>query len=268
VLDGVFVDGGEGGLPQFVDSSAPREDELHDILQQVWEKMTRYLKKKGYLGNDVEEELSATDRWFLWSLQEPSGLMPTRVPARGTGVEYRGFSIHAGVTVARGDRKGREQLCRYVARPPFAEDQLRLTPDGRIDFTLRSPARNGQRVITLEPLQLMRRLAWLIPPPGRHQMTYSGILAPAAKRRREVVPRPPPQIQLVFPIENMRPERHRFRPKWAQLLAKVYSVDPERCPWCGGRLRPIGAVTNPREAERQLTRIQGARAPPQSAFCF
>lgn len=64
-------------------------------------------------------------------------------------------------------------------------------------------------------------------------MTYAGILAPAAKRRRQVVPRPSPQIRLVFPVENMRPEArsatrcnaqslpHRERPK----PAKERSVD-------------------------------------------
>jgi hypothetical protein len=270
VLDGVFVNGDEAEPMRFIDAPPPTEQELLVIAQDVCEKMIRYLKKKGYLEEDTADAMTATERWFLRGLAEPSGLMPTRMAPTGSGVEFRGFSVHAGVTVARGNKRGREQLCRYVARPPFAEEQFRMKPDGRVELTLRSPARNGQSCITLEPLQLMRRLAWLVPPPGRHQVSYAGILAPAAKHRLLVVPRSPPSIQLAFPLENMRPERLSFRPSWAQLLARVYSIDAERCPGCGDRLRPIGAVTDPIEAERHLARLERARAqdPPQRRFLF
>jgi hypothetical protein len=136
--------------------------------------------------------------------------------------------------------------------------------------TLRKPANNGQRKIFLEPVRFLRKLAWLVPPPGRHMLRYGGILAPAAKRRPRVVPRPPPQIQLVFPIENMRPKRQSFRPGWAALLARTFGVDAERCPRCGGRMRPIGAITDPTEARRALEHMRppSARDPPQRALAL
>ena len=263
VLDGVFLNDDDGVAMRFIACPPPTAGDLLDLAKEVLEKLTRFLEKGGYLLEHAEDDRSLTDRWFLRGLAEPSMFTPSRIV--GSALEYGGFSIHAGVTVAQGDKRGREQLCRYVTRPGFAEDQLRMTDDGRVELTLRKPSKNGQRIVLLEPLALLRRLSWLVPPPRQHQLRYSGILASAAKQRREVVPRPPPQIQLAFPIENMRPERQTFRLSWAKLLARVYNLDAERCPKCGGRLRPIGAVTDPPEAQRHLARLEArnARGPPQ-----
>src|SRR5262245_44949269 len=37
-----------------------------------------------------------------------------------------GFDLHANVWVGANDRAGLERLCRYVLRPPFAQERLRL----------------------------------------------------------------------------------------------------------------------------------------------
>ncbi len=72
-------------------------------------------------------------------------LAPTQVyETPSSGIELGGFSVHAAVTVPAHDKKRRIELCRYVARPPFAEDQLRATEDGRIALTLRRKAKSGK----------------------------------------------------------------------------------------------------------------------------
>lgn len=269
-LDGVFVKDHEAEAPRFVPAPPPKLHDLLKITREVYEKVTRFLRKAGYLGDEDRQE-TPLDRWYLRSFREPALRSPTRLVLESTGVEYGGFSLHAGVTVAKDDKVGREQLCRYVTRPPFAEDQLRGLPDGRVQLTLRRPARNGQRTILLEPLQFLRRLAWLVPPPRRHQLIYTGILAPRAKWRPQIVLRPP-QIQLAFPCENLRPQRRSFRPSWAQLIARVYDLDSQRCPVCGGPLRIIGAVTSPDQARAHLARLgtvaTRARDPPQLRLAF
>ena len=53
---------------------------------------------------------------------------------------------------------------------------------------------------------------------------------------------------------------------------EVYDIDAERCPQCGGKVRPVGAVTDPMEAQRFLDSFVGSihvRGPPhQLAFPF
>jgi hypothetical protein len=268
VLDGVFTHEADDEVPVFHPCPEPTDRDLLEVAKRVFERMGKFLEKEGYLTGDEHDEPTSLDRWFLRGLGEPSMLTTTgRVDVRQSGVEYGGFSIHAGVTAERGDLVGRERLCRYAARPPLAEDQLRRLEDGRIELTLRRPANNGQRAIVLEPLRLLRRLCWLVPPPRQHQVRYHGILAPAAKLRRDVVPKPPPDLQLVFPIQNIFPRKTEYRVPWATLLKKVYDVDGQCCPSCGATMRPIGAVVHPDEAQRTLRAMgPSARDSPQLAL--
>jgi Putative transposase len=264
ILDGVFAKNEATGEVVFHSCPAPTNRDLLELGKSVFQRMQRYLQKEGYLDGDDDNEPSALDRWFLRSLHEPSLLTPTHTfDLKKSGVQFGGFSIHAGVAVSRNDQEGRLKLCRYVARPPLADEQLRRLDDGRIELTLRTPAKNGQRKILLEPLRLLRRLCWLVPPPRQNQVRYHGVLAARSKLRSEVVPRPEPELQLAFPIQNMLPEKKSYRVAWAILLKRVYDVDALLCPSCAARLRPVGAVLSPTKATAQIHMPSSARDPPQ-----
>ncbi len=58
-----------------------------------------------------------------------------------------GFDLHADVAVRAGDRRRLEHVCRYILRPPVAQEALELTPDGRVRLRLRRPWRDGTRAI-------------------------------------------------------------------------------------------------------------------------
>jgi hypothetical protein len=47
----------------------------------------------------------------------------------------------------------------------------------------------------------------------------------------------------------------------------LFDVDTERCPACGGRLRPVGAVARREEARHRAAGLSvlGARGPPGAA---
>jgi len=47
----------------------------------------------------------------------------------------------------------RRHLCRYILRPPIAQEALELTPEGKILLRLRRPWSDGTRGIRLEPGQ-------------------------------------------------------------------------------------------------------------------
>jgi hypothetical protein len=55
-----------------------------------------------------------------------------------------GFDLHANVWVSANDRAGVERLCRYVLRPPFAQERLRLRGDGRIALELKRAWHDGR----------------------------------------------------------------------------------------------------------------------------
>ena len=262
VIDGVYTREDHEQALTFHPCPAPSSRDLLNVAQRVFQKMEGYLRAEGYLCDHGEEqELTATDQWYQRSIGESSGLEKIPRLIQGDDTTCGGFTVHAGVHVPAGDKGRREQLCRYAARPPFAEDQFRELKDGRIKFTMRRPAKNGQTSILLGPHQLMRRLAWLVPPPRQHQVRFHGLLAPAAIWRPEVIPRPPPRIQPMLPSLDVAGSR-RKRIAWAQLLRRVYDIDAERCVRCGGRLRVVEAVTDPDRAAQVRDVAMLARAPP------
>jgi hypothetical protein len=98
-----------------------------------------------------------------------------------------GVSLHAGVAVPARDRRRLERRCRYVARPPIASERLSAQDDGRLLYRLKRRWRDGTTHFVFEPVELVERIAALIPPPRAHQVRYHGELAPAARRRARVV---------------------------------------------------------------------------------
>jgi len=62
-----------------------------------------------------------------------------------------GFSLHTGLNLEPAQREQLERLCRYVSRPPVAEDRLAVTPSGHVRYTLKTPYRDGTTHIVLEP---------------------------------------------------------------------------------------------------------------------
>jgi hypothetical protein len=73
-----------------------------------------------------------------------------------------------------------ERLARYAGRPPLATERLSLLPDGRLLYRLKRRWRDGTTHVIYEPLELMERLAALVPPPRFNVTRYYGVLAPAA----------------------------------------------------------------------------------------
>jgi hypothetical protein len=54
-----------------------------------------------------------------------------------------GFSLHAGVDIAASEGEKLERLCRYVSRPPVAEDRLAMSASGQVRFTLKTQYWDG-----------------------------------------------------------------------------------------------------------------------------
>ena len=171
-------------------------------------------------------------------------------------------------------RERLEHLCRYIARPPLAIERLSLSRHGNVLLRLRRPWRDGTTHLVFEPLAFLERLAALIPRPRVHQLTYHGVLAPAAALRDHVVPSPP----------SRRPRGGGFaaaacsaKYSWAELMKRVFDVDVLRCHHCGNPRQVIALITQPNVIRRILEHLgldadppplAPARAPPQLAMPF
>ncbi len=66
------------------------------------------------------------------------------------------------------DRRGIEQLARYITRPAISNERLSINRDGNAVLKLKTPWRNGVTHIVLTPMEFMQRLAALVPRPRLH----------------------------------------------------------------------------------------------------
>lgn len=68
-------------------------------------------------------------------------------------------------------------MCRYVLRPPLANDRLHVLPDDKVQLDFKRPWLDGTNSVVLAPLALIARLAAIVPPPKRHVTRYFGVLS-------------------------------------------------------------------------------------------
>ena len=83
---------------------------------------------------------------------------------RGAGLE--GFSLHANVAIPAQAREGREHLCRDLLRPPLALARLTESSHGQLLDQLPHPRRDGSTHLLLDALELIEKVAVLVPAPG------------------------------------------------------------------------------------------------------
>ena len=63
-------------------------------------------------------------------------------------------------------------MCRYAGHPPVATERLSVLPDGRLLYRLKRRWRDGTTHMIFEPLELVEKLAALVPPPRFHLIRY------------------------------------------------------------------------------------------------
>ena len=107
-----------------------------------------------------------------------------------------------------------------------------------------------------------------LPRPRLHLIRFHGVLEPNAKLRAQVVPQEPePPAHAVPPAEcEATCAHHRPMPlSWAKLLKRVFEIDMEHCPNCGGELKIITTILEQPVIEKILTHLGlQARAPPRA----
>jgi hypothetical protein len=191
-LDGLFVRS-RGGPPVFVGAPAPTASDLARVLADARAEIGRWLTKHASdvdLGLSGEAEPDALAGCAKLATQRGLFVDLGRGPARDDDDEpsagknrksalLDGFNLHAAVRIGADDDVAREKLIRYCARPAFALERLSVLPDGRIAYAIKNP-RKGATHRTLTPIELLARIAALIPPPRhpflRYHLTIDQIL--------------------------------------------------------------------------------------------
>jgi len=146
-----------------------------------------------------------------------------------------GFSINAAVGCEARERSKLERLCRYMARPPIAEERLSIDGDGLVVYELKHAFSDGTTHVLFEPNDFIARLAALVPRPRAHLVRYHGLFAPNARHRHLIV------LRHTSPISTEKSENTSVATTapmtWMARLNRVFGIDLSMCPKCGGKLR-------------------------------
>jgi len=292
VLDGVFREAEASGL-EFHPAPGPSDDEVAAILARIRARVGRLLRRRGLAPEDAAtgpadrlgEESSVLAGLVSASVQgrvalgARAGRRVRRLgdEADAEGVMSRGprqahldgFDLHANVWVGTHDRAGLERLCRYILRPPFAKERMRLRGDGRVALELKRAWRDGTRELVFEPLEFLERLAAMTPRPETNLLICHGVLAPRARWRERVVAygrvRPEPTASAAAPAARPDGTGEKSPPRawsWVALMHRAFAIDVLACPHCGGRLRLIATLHDPAVIRKILAHLGRASSRP------
>ena len=152
--------------------------------------------------------------------------------------------------------------------------------DGRLLYRLKRRWRDGTSHVIFESIELVEKLASLVPPPRFNLVRYHVVLAPSARWRPSVVPSHTAAGDIVShpgcaakkldprPEAKSSHKRRGCHPRnysWSELMRRVFALDVLECPRCFGRMR-IVAASHPPEAIGKILDCLGlpSRAPPIS----
>jgi len=277
-LHSIFVDGAyrddEDGSPVFIATPAIEKKAADRLLARVVAQVLKLLLRRGLISAEdwiSPEESTPEAQLTLEAMRVPAAKTPAPASLHSSSASVlSGFSLHCASRASAHDQAARLRLFRYVLRPAIAADKLAF--DGTtVTFTMKRSFSNGLSVLRFSPQAFIRRIAWLVPRPRQHEITYCGLFAANAKDRAKVVrvathrkrAKKHPAHDPVAPTSTM---------SWQELLKRTFACDLQKCDQCGGRVRVIATITQRSVIDKILTHLglatrhgnpASARAPPE-----
>lgn len=133
--------------------------------------------------------------------------------------------------------------------------------------------------LKLTAIELLDKLAQLIPPPRRHRHHYHGVLAPNSKYRTKVVEFANQEFnrgktrsfaeieaddEVIFRAKaNSELQSKKRSANWAKLIRKVYEVDPLKCEQCVEVMKIIAFIVDATSIQKILSHIGEDSEPPK-----
>lgn len=290
----LFVDGcyklDEKGEPiDFWGAAPPSVKEIEEVLLKIIHKITKYLERQKIIIRDDSDDglqlpipdedtlskLQATSVTYRFATGKSKGKKAIvlksitdndHTASMGLVAKHSGFSLHAGVATKANERNRLERICRYIARPAVAEERLSTNDQGDVIYRFKKPWDDGTTAMKLTPMELMERLVALVPRPRVHLTRYHGVLGPHYKYRKQIIPKPPElkvvQDQQIDVSPSQQLEQKKKNIPWARLLARVFNIDIETCSKCGGKIKIIAAIEDPKVIRKILEHMGLPAKPP------
>ena len=147
-----------------------------------------------------------------------------------------GFSVHNRTTVYPTDTEGLHKLACYLMRAPVNLSRLRFDRDSALLVYQPKAAYELDDAALTDPLEFLARVLIHVPDANKHLVHFYGAYANRARRTYRVQIRPEDEAKPT-------PPRRAANKRWAELIYRIYEVDPLTCTQCGGEMKILAFIT-------------------------
>jgi len=189
------------------------------------------------------------------------GLLSPEWAERILGWRHTGFNVHSLVRART--KTEAERVGKYMVRPMLSMERLLfLDREGKVGYR---HGQNGAELETMDYLEFIARITSHIPDKGQVMIRYYGLYANAHRGKVRKAGRTGFRLKIVEEEGYRMPSRG-----WAEMILKVYEVDPLVCPRCGGRMKVVAFLTEPAVVDRIIRHLEltfaAAKPPPAHVF--
>jgi hypothetical protein len=173
------------------------------------------------------------------------------------GWHHTGFNVHSKVRAQT--RREAERVGTYMIRPLLSLKRLFFDETGgKVRY---QHSRHGSQEEQMDYLEFIARVTSHIPDKGQVMIRYYGLYSNAHRGKMRKAAADLSHRPIIEDEPGYVPSKG-----WAEMIRKVYEVDPLICPSCGGRMRIISFINEPKTIDRiirylELT-FEAERPPP------
>ena len=174
--------------------------------------------------------------------------------------EHTGFGAWAGEVINPEDKGYQLSLSRYLDHTPAANNKIEIEGDELIYYQKDGAAK------VLDPLEYLARLTTHVPEKYESRRRYVGYYSHIDRGRRAKEKKAKeekegaaaaagsqPVAAAVFPATSEKKKRASKR--WAELIKKVFNIDPLICSKCGSQMQIKSFITDTAEVKRLLDNL-------------
>jgi ribosomal protein S27E len=189
------------------------------------------------------------------------GLLSAEWAERILSWRHTGFNVHSRVRART--KTEAERIGKYMVRPVLALERLSfLEREGWVGYR---HGDDGAELERMDYLELIARVTSQIPDKGQVMVRYYGLYANAHRGKVRKAGHVPVALGM------LEEELPRVSSKgWAEMIRKVYEVDPLICPRCGGKMRVVAFLTEYVVVDRIIRHLKltfvAEKPPPTHAF--
>lgn len=233
----IATDGCFQGDSDFIVGTQPNASDLEEAFRTEIFKM---LKKESKINNSVIENM------MTWN--------------------HSGFNVYCGIAIQPSEKDNLERLAQYVVRAPISQERMIYISENDSKDSVAKVIYKDKSCTISETFKAIDWLALLmthIPSKGEQLVRYYGFYSNKSRGVRKKL-----KIDDNVPaLVDSDVSKKAFRKKWAQLIQKVYNVDPMVCPKCCGEMRIIGFIEDTGTIKKILMHLNlwlpQSHAPPK-----